>query len=267
MELDEVCHSAAAADQGPLYFLREDPRTGFELGMAQNGKSHILQVFNPEFRDDTMGRPRRLEYGKLKAAMLLPPDYQPGHRYPTVFLVYGGEMGSRRINRFGLGDSGCDNMHLLASRGYIVVAPDIPIDKDPVADIVAAVEPALDAVIHQGYADPERMAVMGHSYGGYTVLALITHGHRFKAAIDRAGSANLVNEYLSFDNGQSSFLAYTETGQGNMHCTLWENPGRYVENSPVFALDKVTTPLLIVHGDQDNRAWVEESGQVFVGLR
>ena len=90
---------------------------------------------------------------------------------------------------------------------------------------------------------------------------------RFRAAIARAGTSNLVNEYLRFDDGGSSFLAMAETGQGNMHCTLWENPARFIENSPVFALDKVETPLLLVHGDQDNKAWVEESGQVFVGLR
>lgn len=58
-----------------------------------------------------------------------------------------------------------------------------------------------------------------------------------------------------------------ETGQGKMHTTPWENLARFVENSPVFALDKVTTPVLMIHGDADNRAWVQETGQVFVGLR
>lgn len=268
VESDLPCLTAVGAGRGPIYFLRDDLRLGSQLWCSRDGQSQRLHQFNQHFSDDTMGRPKLLEYGSgLKAALLLPPDYQPGRPYPTVLLVYGGQMGSERLKRFGLGSGGCDNMHLLASRGYIVAAPDIPIDKNPVADIVAAVEPAVDALIEQGYADPERIAVMGHSYGGYTVLSLITRSHRFKAAISRAGSANLVNQYLSFEDGRSSLMAYVETGQGKMHCTLWENPGRYLENSPVFALDKVQTPLLLIHGDQDNGPWVADSGQVFVGLR
>jgi dipeptidyl aminopeptidase/acylaminoacyl peptidase len=259
---------AAARAGGPLFFFSEDARLGHRL-WADDKTLHQL---NPQFTAAVTGQPRLLEYvgadGKpLRAAMLLPPNYVAGRRYPAVLFVYGGAMGSRRIDQFGMGGSGVDNMHVLASRGYIVLCPDIPIDKNPVRDIVAAVEPALDALVSQGYADPGRLAVMGHSYGSYTTLALITQTQRFRAAIGRGGISNLLHEYLYFENGKSAFLAMMETGQGGMHTTPWENMARFVENSPVFALDKVTTPLLLLHGAEDNRAWVEETGQVFVGLR
>jgi dipeptidyl aminopeptidase/acylaminoacyl peptidase len=249
-----------------LFQLQLGP-TGHQLCCTRQGSSQLIHLFNPQYRADNLGKPRLLEYGDLRAAMLMPPDYDPQRRYPVVFVVYGGDMGSRWLNAFGLGDGSIDNYHLLASRGYIVVRPDLPIDEHPVADIVKNVERAVDAVLEQGYGDPDRLAVMGHSYGHYSTLAVITRCHRFRAAIARGGVSNLVNQYLRFDKGKASRLAYVETGQGNMHCTLWENLGRYLENSPVFALDQVQTPVLLVHGQNDHAASVEETGQVFVGLQ
>lgn len=258
---------AVANRKGQTYFLNALSASGHELGLHQGGNSRTVFSFNPQFETKNLGRPQLLKYADRSAAMLLPPDYKPGERYPVVMVIYGGDMSSRYLTRFGLGSSAVDNYHLLASRGYIVVRPDLPIANDPVDDIARGVDLAADALVEQGYADPSRMAILGHSYGGYSVLAVITRSTRFAAAVARVGISNLVNEYLRFDDGKASFLAYTETGQGKMHCTLWENRQRFIENSPVFWLDRVQTPLMLVHGQKDNTAWVDETGQTFVGLQ
>ena len=259
---------AAGRETGSLFTVRTDTRTGPELRIDRSP----VHRFNPLFTPENTGETRLVEYtdsdGRaLKAAVLLPSKYEEGRRYPAVFEVYGGFMGSKRVRSFGLRGAGVDNMQLLASRGYVVVCPDIPIDNDPLQDIGKAVHAAADAVVAEGLVDPERMAVLGHSYGGYTTLSVATQSPRFKAFICRSGIYNLLHEYLSFKNGRSSHLSYTETGQGGMKCTPWENLPRYLENSPVYHLEKVNAPVLLIHGDADNEASVRQTGEVFVGLR
>jgi len=117
-----------------------------------------------------------------------------------------------------------------------------------------------------GLADPNRLGVMGESYGGYSVLALIVQAQRFKAAIDYAGHASTISQYLVMnkDGSRSFAIAWNEEGRGGLGGTLWQYRDKYIENSPLFFFDRVTTPLLIVHGDQD---WPFLADEAFVALR
>jgi len=184
----------------------------------------------------------------LRGALLLPPGYRPGTRVPLVVTVYGGENGSRLVNRFGLeGATSNFNMHVLATRGFAVLAPDAPLRVGKtMTDIVRTVMPGVDAAIAQGYADPDRLAVMGQSYGSFSVLSIITQTPRFKAAVITAAvlHPDLAADYLRA-------IGYYEQGQGNMGGSLWEQRERYVENSPIFHFDKIQTPLLIGQGELD----------------
>jgi dipeptidyl aminopeptidase/acylaminoacyl peptidase len=119
-----------------------------------------------------------------------------------------------------------------------------------------------------GVADPARVGIIGHSYGGYSALALITQSRVFKAAVMRAGFGNLIAAYgqLSPD-GTNYLLPWAETGQGRMGGTPWQVPERYLENSPILHLDRVKAPLLIVHGSADDAISDHLAEEVFVGLR
>src|SRR5262249_54147620 len=108
---------------------------------------------------------------RLQGALLLPPHYSPGKRYPMVVWVYPGVFGATDANKFGLGDHFGYNMQLLATRGYVVLNPDIPIHPGTIrADIFKAVMPAVDRVVSMGIADPDRLALMGSSFGGYATI-------------------------------------------------------------------------------------------------
>jgi dipeptidyl aminopeptidase/acylaminoacyl peptidase len=135
-------------------------------------------------------------------------------------------------------------------------------------DIADAVLPALDSLVALGIADPNAIGVTGHSYGGYSTLALITQSTRFKAAVSSAGPANLLAMYgeMSADGGAFG-IGWSETGQGLMGGTPWQFRDRYIENSPITYLDRVTTPLLIVQGGIDHTVPPWQSDAVFVGLR
>lgn len=160
-------------------------------------------------------------------------------------------------------------MQLLATRGYAVLAPDSPLRTGtPMTDLLKTILPGVDRVIDMGIADPDRLGVMGHSYGGYSTLSLIVQTTRFRAAVDSAGPANLISFYGQMDPSGSSFaLGWAETGQGGMEGTPWQFRERYIENSPIFYLNRVQTPVLIVQGRLDHAVPEEQSDEVFIGLR
>ncbi len=183
----------------------------------------------------------------LRGALLLPAGYRAGMRLPLVVWVYGGEMGSNAVTRFGFDGSAVFNMHVLATRGYAVLYPDAPVREGmAMADLLRTVMPGVDAAIAQGYADPDRLTVMGQSYGSYSTLALITQTTRFKAAVITAAvlHPDLFTDYLRA-------IGYYEHGQGNMGGSIWQFPDRYAANSPLFRFDRIETPLLIGQGERD----------------
>jgi dipeptidyl aminopeptidase/acylaminoacyl peptidase len=114
---------------------------------------------------------------------------------------------------------------------------------DPMLELDKGVKPAIDKVVEMGVADANRVAVFGHSYGGYTVYGLITQTQTFKAAVAFAGITDLVSMYGRFDSryrfsstvNPLSAPASVEAQQSRMGVPPWEDPERYVRNSPFFS--------------------------------
>jgi dipeptidyl aminopeptidase/acylaminoacyl peptidase len=114
---------------------------------------------------------------------------------------------------------------------------------------------------------------MGHSYGGFSVYALVTQTNRFKAAVGESGYSNLIGGYSQF--GGYRYLEYAhENGvsrQASFEMILhlggppWKEYARYIRNSPIFYVDRVQTPLLILHGDLDG-APIEQAEELFMAL-
>lgn len=234
---------------------------------AKTGRTHQASHLNEAMEHYALGTAQLIDwYGmdgqKLHGALLLPPNYQKGRRLPLVVWVYGGSMGSNYVNRFGFwGDYPQFNFHILDTRGYAVLFPDTPLGEGtPMEDLMKTVIPGIDAAVQLGYADPDRTAVMGQSYGSYCILALISETTRFKAAVITAAVLNpdLFTDYLHA-------TGYYEHGQGNMHGTIWEYHDRYLENSPLFRFDRIQTPLLIGQGSEDGD--LTPSDSIFEGLK
>jgi len=119
-----------------------------------------------------------------------------------------------------------------------------------------------------GIADSEHLGIMGHSAGGYSTLALIVQTTRFKAAVEVDGMADLVGFHGEMNkNGTTYGIGIVEQNLDAIGGTPWQFRDRYIENSPIFYFDRIETPLLIVHGSEDQSVASFLGDQVFVALR
>ena len=205
-----------------------------------------------------------LDGSKQYAELILPYGYVPGTKYPTVVWVYAGDVNTGPNDRVKRDEDSFLNLMLLTGHGYAVLIPSMPLSptevpSDPMLHLNDGVDPAVDRAIALGVADPDRLALFGHSYGGYSVFGLVTETHRYRAAVASSGLSDLSAMYLDFDAryrydhpNEAAFAPYsTESGQFRMGVPLWSEPDRYIRNSPVFAADKIDTPLLFIDGALD----------------
>jgi dipeptidyl aminopeptidase/acylaminoacyl peptidase len=244
---------------------------------------------NTFVRDVAIGEMRRFEYRgldgqPLQGWVLLPADYQPGKRYPLFCWVYAGLVHGVEPPSFGRFDEQPGvNMQVLAAQGYVVLFPSMPGERygtvrDPMVTLPVGVLPAVDKAIELGFADSERVSVGGLSYGGYSTYGLITQTPRFKAAVSMAGPADLISTYGTLDPGRRYTAdahlphregvwipAWAESGQGAMGAPPWRDVERYVRNSPLFSVDRVQTPLMMVYGDLD-MVPMQQGEEFFTGL-
>lgn len=264
----------SAPDGRAFLYSAQDAAQPIDLWIADERFSNPRRLthINPQYDSYELG-PRRfihwlsLDGQTLNGVLLLPPSYREGKTYPMIVAVYGGV--STQYNDFGFVNHAPINAHLLTTRGYVVFMPDAPQHLGtPMLDLAKTVLPGVNKVIEMGIADPKRLGLMGHSYGGYSVLSLLVQTPRFVAAIESAGIGDLIGEYGEMNAQGAAFgTSITEHGQGLMGATPWEARDRFVENSPLFYLNRIETPLLIAHGSEDTNVAPFLSDEVFVGMR
>ena len=217
---------------------------------------------------------------QLSGALLLPYGNAAGHKCPLIVYVYGGSLAPTGdwANPYKSVSRGLIDPLILAGRGYAVLIPSVPLESmdkpsDPMLDLDKGVKPAIDKVVELGIADVDRIGLMGHSYGGYSVYSLVTKTERFKAAVAYAGFTDLLSLYGSFDPRyrfndvmNPIFGPYLlESQQARMGAPPWKDLDRYLRNSPYVHVDKVTTPLLMIHGDLDVIP-LSQAEQFFIAL-
>jgi dipeptidyl aminopeptidase/acylaminoacyl peptidase len=274
--LDDPFHFGFSRDGKTLVYAFQDAQHPEDVWSLDSGGGRPRQLtrLNPQLDHVVFGESRLIEWrsidgDRVRGALLLPSNYRPGEKYPLIVKVYGGASLSNDVYRFGLLGPTIENLQLFSTRSYAVLVPDGPVGKHaPMPGLLNAILPGVDKVVELGFAEPNHIGLMGLSYGGYSTLSLIVQTKRFKAAVAIAGVVDLVSVYGHLDDGGSSgMVGWAETGQGAMGGSLWQFRERYIENSPVFFLDRVETPLLLVHGDRDRSVPCQQSEEVFVGLR
>ncbi|MFB9052304.1 alpha/beta hydrolase family protein [Formosa undariae] len=229
---------------------------------------------NPQQKDYNWGTAELIKWtsldGKPLTGMLIKPeDFDPSKKYPMIVNFY--ERSSDRLYdhkapSFGLSTI---NYSFYTSRGYLIFNPDIEYrDGYPGESAYNCLMPGVTSLIEKGFVDKDNIGLQGHSWGAYQIAYIITKTDLFKAVESGAPVVNMVSAYggIRWGTGLSRQFQYEHT-QSRIGGTPWEYPMRYIENSPIFNLDKINTPVLIMHNDADGHVPWYQGIEFFVGLR
>ncbi|HEX6050573.1 MAG TPA: prolyl oligopeptidase family serine peptidase [Gemmatimonadaceae bacterium] len=218
---------------------------------------------NPWIRERRIGRTELLSYldadGHRKYGVIYyPTGYTQGTRYPTVFNVY--------ENFFD--DAFDATANVLTASGYVVVKPSVDFDIGyPGEAWVKGVTSAANKLIEVGVADSAKLGVHGTSYGGYATNLLITQTNRFKAAINISGKVDIISFYTDSPRLGVRNVHAAEKSQDRLGATLWQQPQKYVAHSAIMFADRITTPLLLMTGEQDSNVPANNTREMFYALR
>lgn len=192
------------------------------------------------------------------AVLYLPPGFQPGTKYPTLFNVY---------EEF-FDDTFDATANVLAGAGYVVVKPSVGFETGyPGEAWLKGVTAAANALVARGIADSARLGVFGTSYGGYATNLLITQTHRFKAAVNVSGKVDIISFYTDSPRLGVRNIHAAEKSQDRLGATLWQQPQKYVAHSAVMFADRITTPLLLITGEQDSNVPAGNTREMYYALR
>ena len=179
-----------------------------------------------------------------------------GDKVPVITWVY--EKMTPAVHRFNARDQ------MFISHGYAMLMPNVKVKVGQTADsFEKCVVPAVNAVRQMGFTNG-KIGLWGHSFGAYATSNLITRTSIFSAAVSGATPPELFRNWAS---GRDRDSRNIETGQARMGGTPFEFPERYMSQSAFFHLDKVTTPVLILHGEKDLTILFGEGEMMFYALR
>lgn len=259
-----------------LLFTRESFIESTDLWTGSLDLSDMKRVshLNPQQSDYLWGTSELVQWTSLDGipltGMLFKPDgFDASKQYPMMVYFY--EKMSNGLHQYRPPTTARSSISFsfYVSRGYVVFVPDIPYKVGyPGESALNAVVPGVTMLINHGFVDPDRVGVQGHSWGGYQIAYMITESDLFAAAEAGAPVVNMTSAYggIRWASGMSRMFQYERT-QSRIGGSLWETPLRYLDNSPLFQADKVKTPVLILHNDDDGAVPWYQGIEFFVALR
>lgn len=240
-------------------------------GASENGVDHLLEL-NHSLEQIDVAISQTLRYEgldgeELTARLLLPTGGIATAPFAMVVLIYPGPNIPYTDLKAGI-DPGFSFFHeqTLPAYGYALLKPNIPLggweeQREPTPGMSDVVINAVQSATKTGVIDEDRVVLLGASYGGYSTQVILTQTDQFAGGISMAGFNNLSSLYGVMDIRQrfrhpavqpDFFLAnLAERGQLRMGAAPWQDPERYHRNSPIFSIDNIQDPLLLVHGDLD----------------
>lgn len=275
--LDERVDGLRKARQGETVLLtRQSFRRSPDLWASTMDFEELSRISsaNPQQRDYLWGTSELVAYetadGKAMNGLLYKPDnFDPNAKYPMMVYFY--ERSSDGLHRYHRPSAGSSsiNFSFYVSRGYVLFVPDIPYETGhPGQSAANAILPGIQTVVDLGFVDPERIGVQGHSWGGYQIAYLVTMTNVFACAEAGAPVTNMTSAYggIRWGSGMSRMFQYEKT-QSRIGGTLWDARDLYLENSPVFFADKIETPLLMLHNDEDGAVPWYQGIELYVAMR
>jgi len=264
-------HLRISRDGKLLAYLAENAYALPDIFVRRRKKERPLTHYRKALEDYALGeqkiiRWRSVDGEEIEGLLVTPVGYQPGHPVPLILMIHGGPF-SRFRDTF--------RQHYFfqyfAGHGYAILAPNprgssgysdrfgqanrYDLGGKDYQDLIAGV----DEVIRRGIADSTRLGVMGGSYGGYLTNWVITQTPRFKAAVSLYGIFSLLTDWSNSIQPsweKMYFGAY-----------YWENLDVYLKHSPAFYVTRIQTPVLIMHGEEDELTFISNSKEMYQALK
>ena len=228
--------------------------------IGAGGRRTRITDLNPQLSRFGLSKPELISFhnadGERLGALLYKPAGAAGEKLPVITWVY--EKMTPAIHRFDARNQ------MIISHGYAMLMPNVKVKVGETADsFEKCVVPAVNAVRAMGFTNG-RFGLWGHSFGAYATSNLITRTDIFAAAVSGATPPELFRNWAS---GRDRDSRNIETGQARMGGSPFEVPERYLSQSAFFHLDKVKTPVLILHGEKDLTILFGEGEMMFYALR
>lgn len=262
---------AAAGATAVFVETRDDGTTLLRLERPEGGRD--LARFNPDLAEVAWGEIQEVAHAgidgrPLKSWLLVPPGDPPATGWPLVVTIYPGRTHETAPPALRPGsEGGYVNAHVLAAAGYAVLVASLPLEDDvdgALPDLAARIDLVVDAALALGGLDGDRLALLGHSYGGRGVLVTGTQTGRYRALIASAGAADYGSGLHDTLHAQASpedgilinaVSGWFESGQGRMRSLPWDDPAAWTRASPLYRADRIRTPVLLIHGDLDPQGY------------
>jgi dipeptidyl aminopeptidase/acylaminoacyl peptidase len=245
-----------------------------ELWNDQYQPQAVLSVTNPQqanynWATSEIVKWKAYDGQQLEGILYKPADYDATKKYPLILYYY--ELNSDNLHNYqGPRPSASTiNPTEYASAGYFVFIPDIRYEiGHPAKSAYNCIMSATDQLLKQFPIDSTRMGLQGQSWGGYQTAQLVTMTKRYAAAMAGAPVGNMISAYggIRWGSGLNRQFQYEST-QSRIGKTIWDAQALYIENSPLFHLPNVTTPLLIMSNDRDGAVPWYQGLELYNGMR
>lgn len=233
-----------------------------------------LSVANPQQSNYLWGTVEHVSWesfdgGHLRGLLYKPENFDPSKKYPMIVYFYDKYSNKLNTHYVPAPSRSIINFSFYNSNGYIVFVPDITYrvgepGRSAYDDIISGTM----AMTKLPYIDADRMGIQGQSWGGYQVAYLVTQTGLFKAAMAGAPVSNMTSAYggIRWESGIVRESQY-EHGQSRLGASLWQNRDLYIENSPIFYANHITTPLLIMSNDNDGAVPYYQGIELITAMR
>ncbi len=274
--LDEYLGRITKAEEADVFaVVREDFDDAPDIFVTDADMDDLRQVSSlNDFQDEYLwGREELIDFTnangeELQGALFYPAGYEEGKTYPMIVYIY--EERSQGVHQYTVpSERNPYNRSVFTAEGYFVFEPDIVYrEQNPGISAVECVVPAVEEVLRRGIVDPERVGLVGHSWGAYQSTFIVTQTDLFAAAVAGAPLTNMMSMSMSiyWNTGQTDAWIFHES-QGRMDRPFWEDIGTYMKNSPIFNIDRLTTPLLVAFGDEDGAVDFNQGVEMYNAAR
>lgn len=250
-----------------------EPIEAFVMDIAAGGKPVKVSAANAAIPRTDIAETKLIKWkskdGKeIEGLLTMPLHYEKGRKYPLILNIHGGPAGA--FSEQFIGSPTIYPIAALAEKGYAVLRPN-PRGSSAYGRVFRNANvndwgggdyqdlmTGVDHVIAEGIADPNKLAVMGWSYGGYMTNWVITQTTRFKCAAAGAGLSNMPSMWGT--NDIPGLIDEYFSG------AWYDQPQRYEKLSPLYHVKNVTTPTLFLHGEQDFRVPITQAHEMHSAL-